>query len=261
MPRIWCGMDTSFYQQLAADYDRVIPWEKRLKSERPWFEALWQRFGVRRVLDASCGTGRHLVLFAQMGLEVSGADASPEMVALARQNVAESGFDFADRIYAVHWSRLSEEVPGTFGAVLCVGNSLPYVTDLDELRRSLAGLWSKVAPDGILLVQFKNFPRLQLARQRFLPISSSSPPDETIALRMYDYHPDKIDFNVILLRREPNGGWGMRHQVTPLRPYRADEIRSELTQLGASTDLYGSLSLQEFDPDSSEDVVLVCRRA
>ena len=38
----------------------------------------------QRVLDIGCGTGNHLIMFSKMGLDVSGVDASPQMLAKAR---------------------------------------------------------------------------------------------------------------------------------------------------------------------------------
>jgi ubiquinone/menaquinone biosynthesis C-methylase UbiE len=40
-----------------------------------------------RVLDIGCGTGRHLLMFSQMGLDVTGVDASPHMLAVARKRL------------------------------------------------------------------------------------------------------------------------------------------------------------------------------
>ncbi len=37
-----------------------------------------------RVLDIGCGTGNHLIMFSKMGLDVSGVDASPQMLEKAR---------------------------------------------------------------------------------------------------------------------------------------------------------------------------------
>ena len=37
-----------------------------------------------RVLDIGCGTGNHLIMFSKMGLDVSGVDASSQMLAKAR---------------------------------------------------------------------------------------------------------------------------------------------------------------------------------
>jgi ubiquinone/menaquinone biosynthesis C-methylase UbiE len=41
-----------------------------------------------RVLDVGCGTGRHLLAFLKMGLDVTGVDASPYMLDIARKKLA-----------------------------------------------------------------------------------------------------------------------------------------------------------------------------
>jgi ubiquinone/menaquinone biosynthesis C-methylase UbiE len=40
-----------------------------------------------RVLDIGCGTGRHLSMFLELGLDVTGVDASPHMLAIAREKL------------------------------------------------------------------------------------------------------------------------------------------------------------------------------
>jgi ubiquinone/menaquinone biosynthesis C-methylase UbiE len=40
-----------------------------------------------RVLDIGCGTGRHLLMFSEMGLDVTGLDASTHMLAVARRRL------------------------------------------------------------------------------------------------------------------------------------------------------------------------------
>lgn len=40
-----------------------------------------------RLLDIGCGTGRHLLMFLEMGLEVTGFDRSPYMLGIAKERV------------------------------------------------------------------------------------------------------------------------------------------------------------------------------
>ena len=40
-----------------------------------------------RVLDIGCGTGRHLLMFLEMGLDVTGLDASPHMLDITREKL------------------------------------------------------------------------------------------------------------------------------------------------------------------------------
>ena len=252
-------MARDFYAELAADYDRMIRWEGRLKNERPLFETIWERYGVRSVLDASCGTGHHLVLFASMGLAVTGTDASEDMIHLARKTTEKAGLFMEDAIFHSAWADLTDKLPHVFDAVLCIGNSLPYVMGEEELQRSLSGLWSRVRKSGILLIQFKNFEKLYRNRQRMLPLVSRDEPHQSVALRIYDYYRDHIDFNVILLDREADE-WKVRHHVTPLKPYRSDEIASPLEEMGATVSIHGSLGLEPFDPVVSDDLVVLAQR-
>ena len=42
-----------------------------------------------RVLDIGCGSGNHLIVFSKLRLNVSGVDASPHMISLARQRLGD----------------------------------------------------------------------------------------------------------------------------------------------------------------------------
>lgn len=263
-------MTTDFYADVAADYDRMIRWERRLTVERPQFEALVKRHGIRSALDASCGSGHHLVLLASMGVAVEGSDASAAMIALARETVRKAGLSLDDSLHSLRWDELPAAIPRRFDAVFCIGNSLPYVMDPDDMAASVRGLWSRVADRGILATQYKNFEKLIASRERFLPLSSARyassgeggadpTPRETVALRMYDYHPDRIDFNVVLLDKRGDD-WTMRHHVTPLRPYKPGEVAGVLEAEGASVSLHGSLGLEPFVAAESGDVVILAAR-
>lgn len=250
-------MGENFYDDIALDYDRIIGWERRLGTERPWFENLWKRFHTRSVLDAACGTGRHLSVFAEMGLDVMGSDVSPVMTTQAMKHVREAGLSV--QVSVSSWAELPRKIGRTFDAVLCIGNSLPYVTDRRTLEESLRGLWSRVSPGGILIIQMKNFHKLRREGTRFLPIVSTNQPHETVALRIYDYHTDRIDFNVILLDKIA-GEWQDRHQATPLRPYEAKDLVPFLSGLGAGVSIYGSLALDDFADQQSPDFVILAER-
>jgi SAM-dependent methyltransferase len=248
----------AFYDDLAGDYDRLIRWENRLRTERPWFDSMWRRLGVRSVLDASCGTGHHLVLFREQGLQAVGADASQEMLSAARRNLEEAGIRPDGMLVHSSWADLAARVPRQFDAVLCIGNSLPYVLDPDAFHASLRGIWSRVAPGGAAVVQFRNFAKAMLAGQRFLPLMATMEPVETIGIRMYDFHPHHIDFNVIMVEKA-DGQWRMRHRVTPLKPYTPEEVESVFRALGGKAEVYGNLGLEPFDRAQSDDAVVVAR--
>lgn len=258
-------MGEDFYADVAQIYDRMIRWERRLKVEEPLFAELWRRSGARTVLDASCGSGRHLALFQRQGLVASGADASAAMLALAREQLAAIPEPQRPPLVHATWAELPRKINDRFEAVLCLGNSLPYVTDSAERRASLAGLWSRVTPGGLLLIQFRNFARMRAAGERFLPLSQAvdrAAGMETVCLRQYEWHAATVDFNVIFLSRplgDPEAAWNLRTWTTPLATLDAAEVAGELRALGAEVEVHGSLALEAggIDPAGADDVVLL----
>jgi SAM-dependent methyltransferase len=50
----------------------------------------WQAAGCRRVLDAGCGVGRHLLPLLEAGFRVLGADCDAEVLGLLRARLAEA---------------------------------------------------------------------------------------------------------------------------------------------------------------------------
>lgn len=250
-----------FDQELAVYYDRMIRWEKRLAFERPLFDALWKRYKTQSVLDAACGSGMHLQLFIEQGLDAMGSDGSAGMIELARHRLAN--LSNPPEVLLSTWSELPRKFDRRFNAVLCLGNSLPYVTDEKMLSDSLAGLWSRVSPGGFLLIQYKNFEMLRARGERFLPLSNHRDPagPETVSVRQYDWLDGAVDFNVIIVERaDVNSEWRMRHWTTRLATWPPETVTAHLERLGARVKLCGSLGLEPFNPSSSDDVVILAQK-
>jgi ubiquinone/menaquinone biosynthesis C-methylase UbiE len=54
-----------------------------------------------RILDAGCGTGQYALAFAELGLNVTGVDLAPDMIARAKRHAAARGLDVTWRIEQV----------------------------------------------------------------------------------------------------------------------------------------------------------------
>ncbi len=138
-------------------YDEMINWEKRLGLELPFLRAIFSEWGVQRVLDMACGTGRHAAEFHSWGIEVEGADASPEMIHFARSRFGEPP--------GLKWSIRNLVTPPpqveTFDAALCLGNSLSLVKDETQVKQAVQNLLAAVRPGGIVLIHVLNYGRLK----------------------------------------------------------------------------------------------------
>ncbi len=135
---------TDLFAHRAPLYEALVDWPKRLANESPFYRAQFARHGVRRVLDAACGTGQHAALFAGWGLDVTGADLSPAMIARCCARDAAPGVR-----WLVH-DFLEPHAPGSqFDAVICVGNSLALLPDAAAVGQALAALLASLRPGGI----------------------------------------------------------------------------------------------------------------
>lgn len=267
------------YDALAADYDRFVNWKGRLSHELPFFDRLFagrllesrlrSGRGVRRVLDAACGTGQHAIALAQRGYQVVGSDLSARMVELARYNAASAsataGLDVTFEVAGL--SELAS-LDGNFEAAICLGNSLPHLLTAQAVSGALAGFAAVLRPGGLLVIQNRNFDRVWRERERFMePQSSSSASrsrdegaQEWLFVRFYDYHDETITFNMIRLHRTKEG-WAQDVESTDLRPIFRDDLAEALAKAGfGNTVFYGGYDGSAFDPAQSGDLIAVAVR-
>ncbi|MBN1484522.1 MAG: class I SAM-dependent methyltransferase [Chloroflexia bacterium] len=251
-------LSVALYDDLGADYDRFVDWPARLALELPALEGLLAQHGVRRVLDAACGSGRHALALAQRGYEVVGADLSAAMIKQSRRNARVLALEVP--FYQVGLGELSVHLSGPFDAVLCLGQSLPHLLSAEAVAGALEDFAALLPAGGLLLIQNRNDERLLAQRQRFLPLSHHREGDrEWLFLRMLDFAPERITFHLITLRRDgPN--WQQRVSTTVHRPIPRDELVGQLRQAGfADVRCYGSWRLEPFDRENSGDLVVVAQ--
>ena len=246
------------YDALGDDYDRFVNWEARLAHELPFFERLFQAAGVRRVLDAACGTGHHAIALAQRGHKVTGADLSAVMISRARENAAATGVDVAFRTAGLgDFASLGQ----SFDAVICLGNSLPHLPTAQAVAGAMSDFAAVLAPGGLLVVQNRNFDQVWAERQRFMPPQSYREGErEWLFLRFYDFHESTVTFNMVRLRRA-DGAWEQDTEATLLRPIFRDELAEALDAAGfCEAAFYGSYDGSAFEPGRSGDLIAVAKR-
>ena len=76
------------YAKIAEDYNKA--------NFRPFwideFEKYKSLVSGSKILDIGCGTGRDAVVFTQRGFEYTGIDASPEMLAIAKERAPSGNY-------------------------------------------------------------------------------------------------------------------------------------------------------------------------
>lgn len=97
------------------------------------------------VLDLACGTGSLTLALSRRGFEMLAADASEDMLSVARQ---KSG---AEKILFLHQPMEEFELYGTVDAIVCVLDSINYLTEPQALEKTFALCANYLNPGGVLI--------------------------------------------------------------------------------------------------------------
>lgn len=145
------------YQSWAPHYD--APGNQMIDIEQPVVRRILDGLPVGTALDAACGTGRHTTYLRELGHDVIGVDASPEMLAQARKRLPDVAFHEAD----LHRLPLPDNAVDTVVCAL----ALTHVADLAHVLAEFARV---LQPGGSLVIsdahQLVSYLRPTLARRR-----------------------------------------------------------------------------------------------
>lgn len=244
------------YDELSELYDLFIDWPTRLATEMPLLRDLG--VGGQLVVDAACGTGQHARALAEAGSSVIAYDASPEMIAAARES---------DPAGTVEWRtgpfRAIEPGLGA-DALMCIGTSLPHVSTRPGYRAALKAFRGALAKDGLLVVHSRNLLRATVGGERFLPPIARETPDGTVLFwRFYgETARNHVDFNIAILRSAGDGpAWTHKVVTTRLCVVDAEELSGYAKEVGLrDIRIYGHLDGRRYNAASSPDLVLTARR-
>jgi glycine/sarcosine N-methyltransferase len=185
------------------------------------------------------------------------------MISRARQNGQET--DVSVRFEAVGFGELAETFgPGSFEGLLCLGNSLPHLLSPGGRAGALRDFANCLSPQGLLILQNRNFDAVMAARERSMdPASHFEGDQEWVFLRFYEYLPDGlINFNIVTLQRKDRSPWIQSMTTTQLLPLLKDDLLADLEDAGfQKITCFGGLNGTPFDPASSGNLVVTAQKA
>jgi 2-polyprenyl-6-hydroxyphenyl methylase / 3-demethylubiquinone-9 3-methyltransferase len=125
----------------------------RLKYLRDQIDQHWQcdecgrtPLAGKAALDVGCGAGLLAEPLARMGAKVIGIDATPEVIAVARQHASAMGLEIDYRTGDV------QQLEGQFDLITCM-EVIEHVADPAAFVKALA---RRLAPDGLLVLSTPN---------------------------------------------------------------------------------------------------------
>lgn len=238
-------------------YDALVDWPRRLGREEPFYRWVFERFAVRRVLDAACGTGHHAAMFASWGLEVEGADNSAAMIEHCRRRWGEGE--------ALRWRVRSFEQPSNppeaFDAVLCTGNSLSLASDEAAAEQAVRALLASTRGGGICLIHVLNLWRLAEGPTLWQKCRRMQSGGKDFVL-LKGLHRAGSRGLIDFLRLDLEGnGVSARYNTSTLLGLAADDLSTWVRGHGGDEiELFGNYARDPYDPTRSDDLILLCRR-
>lgn len=248
-------------------YDVFVDWPGRLGREMPGVEKLLGSVGAHRVLDAGCGTGRHVKALIERGFDVQGADVSDEML--------ESAATLLGSRERLHNWRIGEAPPSSltalapFDAVLSMGNVWPALAQPEHARHAARAFFDLLRPGGLLLVGLKAFAVRRENQQAYLPLLKRRHEDRALwFVRFVDFDVPQpstgellCDLHMAIVEGEASAiARALHHGASRVRAWTPDELRLFFEHAGfRDVRVHAKLDDRESAP-SGEDVYVSALR-
>jgi SAM-dependent methyltransferase len=164
------------YQSIAELYDYVVPYRDR-PDVAFFVEAAKVSGGP--VLEIGCGTGRVLIPTAQAGIEISGLDLSPHMLAVCRERLSLEPEPVRSRVRLVEGDMRHFELSRTFSLVTLPFRPFQHLTTTGDQLACLDCIHRHLETGGKLILDIFN-PWLEALASQTINEEMAEEPEFTI---------------------------------------------------------------------------------
>lgn len=181
------------------------------------------------VLELGCGTGNMTEILAAKGYDMIGVDNSDEMLQIAGDKKVRSGSD----ILYLNQDMREFELYGTVGAVVCICDSLNYITESDELEEVFRLVNNYLDPGGIFIFDFNTeYKYREILGQQ--TIVEDRPEGSFIWENYYDEEAGINEYELTLFIQEQNDYYRKYQEEHYQKAYTLPEIKAILKNSGLS---------------------------
>lgn len=221
-----------FYDELAEDYDALhADWPSSVRRQGEVLDALIRSElgdAPQRVLDCSCGIGTQAIGLALLGHDVRATDLSPAAVERAAREAAAMGAALATGV--ADFTRLTEQVQGSFACVLACDNAVAHLHTDEALAAFAAGVAAKLEPGGLAVVSLRDYEPLVAERAAGHPVRVG---EGTISFQVWDWDDEGRTYELAQFTLRGEGErWQAACRRTRLRALLRGELCGALSAAG-----------------------------
>ncbi|MDO5718537.1 MAG: class I SAM-dependent methyltransferase [Tissierellia bacterium] len=226
---------SEFYKSIVKYYDNIF-----IPSNQ--VEFLANSCEGYKILDIAAATGAVANGLKAMGYDIKAIDLEDEMVEIAKRRDLD-----AEVMNMMDIDSIKEK----FDLVYCIGNSIPHLDNLDQIRDFLKKV-RKIIDRGKIVIQWINFEKFLINKSEYLGNLPTIENENVKFTRKYYRSGDKIRFNTIL---EADGERIENNEL--LYPLTKGDMIRILEELGyKDIEVFGGFDKSEFNIIKSNPVVI-----
>jgi len=236
----------TFYKKLSKYYDIVF---KTGQAQLDLIQS-YKNPGDR-VLDIGSGTGTYSIPLAQLGYDVVALDYDQSMIDRLRDKA--EALELHIDSFARDMMGLDDLIEDEYDVVLCIGNTLPHLKDMGEVKKFLEIVVKKMAKNGVFIIQTVNYDRVYKHNVTKLPLIDR-PENGVVFDRSYEMLDEgRIKFSGKL--KIPDGT--VSESSTTLLGIRLNMLKEALVEAGfENISEYGSFKKDPWSEESYATVVV-----
>lgn len=146
------------YNNFAYIYDKLM-YDVDYSKWADYIESILKRNGIKPelLLDLGCGTGSFTSEMADRGYDMIGIDRSVDMLNCAKEKAENKGLD----ILYLCQDMTEFELYGTVDAIVCLMDSINYITSKNDVKKVLKLVKNYLNPGGIFIFDINSSYKFQ----------------------------------------------------------------------------------------------------
>lgn len=243
------------YKNFAYVYDKLM-YDVDYAAWADYIEEIFKKQGLKPelILDLGCGTGSLCMEMAKRGYDMIGIDLSEDMLSCARDKSSAAGLD----ILYLNQDMTEFELYGTVDAILCLMDSINYVTSKKDVKKVFKLVKNYLNPGGLFIFDINTEYKLEniLGNNVFYDVGE----DITyIWQNRYDRKSATCEFDLTFFVREEDT-YRRYEELHLERAYPVEEIKRLIKESGLVLEgIYNDLSFKHRTA-KSQRVFFLCRK-